>query len=142
MQINFLFTVGTNIMLSSLLPKNLWLLRFPFILLYYLHFMLIKIIPIVFQIGIKLKPISPSTNRLVKVKINTYTLSRLYLYSKRSLRFLQLGKWFKSKNVRKRTWKERKASYLVWIPLTFIDKFYMLKTLYVQNKLLNGYKRC
>ena len=75
--------------------------------------------------------------------------------------------------MRKRTWKERKACYLVWIPLTFIGKFYMLKTckmsywmvtrdvkvpksgpvsfigkfymlqtLYVQNKLLNGYKRC
>ena len=72
-QINFLFTVSTNIMLSSLLPRNLWLLRFSFILLYYLHFMLVKMIPIIFQIGIKLKGISPSTNCLVKVKIYTYT---------------------------------------------------------------------
>ena len=40
MQINFLFTVSTNIMLSSLLPRILWLLCFSFILLYYLHFML------------------------------------------------------------------------------------------------------
>ena len=72
MQINFLFTVSTNIMLSSLLPRILWLLCFSFILLYYLHFMLVKMTPIIFQIGIKLKQISPSTNRLVKVKVNTY----------------------------------------------------------------------
>ena len=39
-QINFLFTVGTNITLSSLLLWILWLLCFSFILLYYLHFML------------------------------------------------------------------------------------------------------
>ena len=72
-QINFLFTVSTNIMLSSLLPRMLWLLCFSFILLYYLHFMLVKMIPIIFQIGKKLKRISPSTNRLVKIKIYTYT---------------------------------------------------------------------
>ena len=72
MQINFLFTVCTNIMLSSLLPRILWLLCFSFILLYYLHFMLVKMISIIFQISIKLKQISPSTNRLVKAKINTY----------------------------------------------------------------------
>ena len=35
--------------------------------------MLVKMIPIIFQISVKLKIISPSTNRLVKVKINTYT---------------------------------------------------------------------
>ena len=35
--------------------------------------MLVKMIPITVQIGIKLKEISPSTNRSVKVKINTYT---------------------------------------------------------------------
>ena len=72
-QINFLFTVSTNIMLSSLLPRILWLLCFFFILLYYLYSMLVKMIPIIFEIGIKLKRISPSTNRLVNVKINTYT---------------------------------------------------------------------
>ena len=74
MQINFLFTVYTNIMVSSLLPRILWLLCFSFIL-FYLHFMLVKMIPIIFQIGIKLKvkQILPSTNCLVKVKINTYT---------------------------------------------------------------------
>ena len=131
MQINVLFTVSTNIMLSSLLPRNLWLLHFSFILLYYLHFMLVKMIPIIFQIGIKLKGISPSTNRLVKVKIYTYIqtsckLSRLCLYSKQSLRVLQLRKWCKSENVRKRTWKERNASYMIWITLTFIGKLYML----------------
>ena len=37
--------------------------------------MLVKRIPIIFQIGIKLKQISPSTNHFVKVKINTYTNS-------------------------------------------------------------------
>ena len=73
MQIHFLFTVSTNIMLSSLLPRILGLLCFSFILLYYLHFMLVKMIPIIFQMGIQLKQISPSTNQLVKVKINTYT---------------------------------------------------------------------
>ena len=73
MQINFLFTFSTNVMLCSLLPRILWLLCFSFILLYYLHFMLVKMIPIIFQIGIKLNIISPSTNRLVIVKINTYT---------------------------------------------------------------------
>ena len=72
MKINFLFTVHTNIMLSSLLPRILWLLCSSFILFYYLHFMLVKMISI-FQIGINLKQILPSTNRLVKVKINTYT---------------------------------------------------------------------
>ena len=66
-------------------------------------------------------------------------LSRPYLYSKRSLRVLQLGKRCKSENVRKCTWRERKASYLIWIPLTF-DKLYMLKTLCMQNKLLNSYR--
>ena len=35
--------------------------------------MLVKMIPIIFQISVKLKTKSPSTNRLVKVKINTYT---------------------------------------------------------------------
>ena len=35
--------------------------------------MLLKMIPIIFQIGIKLKQISPSTNRLVEVKTNTKT---------------------------------------------------------------------
>ena len=73
MLIHFLFTVSTNIMLSSLLPRILGLLCFSFILLYYLHFMLVKMIPIIFQMGIQLKQISPSTNQLVKVKINTYT---------------------------------------------------------------------
>ena len=38
MPINFLFTVYTNIMVSSLLPRILWLLCFSFIVLYYLHF--------------------------------------------------------------------------------------------------------
>ena len=76
MQIKLLFTVCTNIMLSSLLPRILWLLCFSFILLYYLHFILVKMIPIIFQIRIKLKQISPSTNRLVKVMINTY----IYIY--------------------------------------------------------------
>ena len=66
-KINFLFTVRTN-MLSSRLPRILWLLCFSFILLYYLHFMLVKIIPIIFQIDIK--QILPSINHLVKVKIN------------------------------------------------------------------------
>ena len=110
MLIHFLFTVSTNIMLSSLLPRILWLLHFSFILLSYLHFMLVKIIPIIFQISIKLKKILPSINHLVKVKINTYIytqipckLSRCYLYSKRNLRVLQLRKWCKSENVRKRT---------------------------------------
>ena len=60
-------------MLPSLLLRILWLLCFSFILLYYLHFMLVKMIPIIFQMGIQLKQISPSTNQLVKVKINTYT---------------------------------------------------------------------
>ena len=73
MQINFLFTVRTNITLSSLLPRTLCG-YYVFPLLYYLHFMLVKIIPI-FQISIKLKQISPSINRLVKVKISTYTNS-------------------------------------------------------------------
>ena len=36
----------------------------------------------------------------------------------------------------------KKASYLIWIPFMFIDKLYMLKTLYMQNKLRIGYKRC
>ena len=49
MQINFLFTVSTNVTLSSLLPRMLWLLCFSFILLYYLHFMLVKMTPIIFQ---------------------------------------------------------------------------------------------
>ena len=75
MQIDVIFTVHINITLSSLLPRILWLC-FSIILLYYLHFMLVKRIPIIFQIGIKLKQISPSTNRPVKVKINTYTNSR------------------------------------------------------------------
>ena len=35
--------------------------------------MLVKMIPVIFQIGIKLKQILPSTNHLAKVKINTYT---------------------------------------------------------------------
>ena len=73
MQINFLFTFRSNTMLSSHLPGILWSLYFSLILLYYLHFMLVKMILIIFQIGIKLKQISPSTNRLVKVKISTYT---------------------------------------------------------------------
>ena len=75
MQINFLFTVQTNIMLSSLLPRILWLLYFSLISLYYLHFMLVKMIPVIFQISITLKQISPSTDRLVKVKISTCTNS-------------------------------------------------------------------
>ena len=145
MQINFLITVSTNIMLSSLIPRILQLLHFSFILLYCLHFMLVKIIPIIFQINIKLK-ISPSTNHLVKVMISTCIqtpckFSRLCLYSKRRLRALQLSKWCKSENVRKGTWKERKASYLIRIRLTFIDKLCVLKTLYMQNKLLNCYER-
>ena len=37
--------------------------------------MLVKRIPIIIQIGIKLKQILPSTNHLVKVKINAYTNS-------------------------------------------------------------------
>ena len=44
-----------------------------FHLLYYLQIKIVKMIPIIFQISIKLKQISPSTNCLVKVKINTYT---------------------------------------------------------------------
>ena len=104
MQINFLITFSTNIMLCSLIPRILQLLRFSFILLYCLHFMLVKIIPIIFQINIKLK-ISPSINHLVKVMISTCIqtpckLSRLCLYSKQSLRALQLSK---SENVRKGT---------------------------------------
>ena len=75
MQINFLFTVNTNIMLSSLLPRILWLLCFSLILLYYLQFMLVKMIPVILQISIKLKQISPSTNRSGKVKIRTCTNS-------------------------------------------------------------------
>ena len=35
--------------------------------------MLVKMIPVIFQIGIKLKQILPSTIHLAKVKINTYT---------------------------------------------------------------------
>ena len=69
MQINFLFTFSTNVMLCSLLPRILWLLCFSFILLYYVHFMLTNNI----SNRQKLKKIWPSTNRLVKVKINTYT---------------------------------------------------------------------
>ena len=60
-------------MLSSVLLRNLWLWCFSFILLDHLHFLLVKRIPIIFQISIQLKQISPSTNRFVKVKINTYT---------------------------------------------------------------------
>ena len=142
-QINFLFTVHTNIMLSSLLLRILWLLCFSFILLYYLHFMLVKMIPMIFQISIKLKQISPSTNHDVKVKINTYTnkMQTFKTHSMWNRSVLQLWKRCKSEKVRKCTWKERKASYLIWIPLTF-DKLYMLKTLCMQNKLLHGYKRC
>ena len=73
MQIHFLFTVSTNIMLSSLLPRILGLLCFSFILLYYLHFMLVKMIPIIFQIGIKLKQISPATSLLVEVTTSQFT---------------------------------------------------------------------
>ena len=65
MQTEFIFTVHINIMLSSLLRRVLQLC-FSFILLYYLHFMLVKRIQIIFQIGIKLKKTSPSTNCLVK----------------------------------------------------------------------------
>ena len=46
MQITFLFTVRTNVMLSSLLPRILWLLCFFFVLFYYLHVILVKMIPI------------------------------------------------------------------------------------------------
>ena len=38
--------------------------------------------------------------------------------------------------------KRKKSILLDMNPLTFIDKLCMLKTLYMQNKLLNGYKRC
>ena len=69
----FLITVSANLMLSSVLLRNLWLWCFSFILLDHLHFLLVKRIPIIFQISIQLKQISPSTNRFVKVKINTYT---------------------------------------------------------------------
>ena len=75
MQINFIFTVRTNMVLSTFVPRSLWLLSLSFILLYYLHFMLVKMIPTIIQIGIRLKQISPSTNRMVKVKINTDTNS-------------------------------------------------------------------
>ena len=34
--------ISTNVVLSSLLPRILWLLCFSFILWYYLHFMLVK----------------------------------------------------------------------------------------------------
>ena len=64
-------------------------------------------------------------------------LSRLYLSSKQSLRVLQLRKRRKSE---KTYMKKRKASYLIWIRLTF-DKLCMLKTPCMQNRLLNGYKR-
>ena len=106
--------------------------------------MLVKIIPIIFQSGIILKQILPPTNRLIKVKINAYinsmqTFKTLPLL-KVEPRVLKLRKRCKCEKVRKRTWKERKASYLIWIPLTF-DKLYILKTLCLQNKLLNGYKR-
>ena len=74
MQINFLFTVHTSIMSSSLLPRILWLLCFSFILLYYLHFMFVKMIPIIFQICINLKTNTIFYKLLyIKVKINTYT---------------------------------------------------------------------
>ena len=49
------------------------IMLFLYFLLYYFHFMLVKMIPIIFQISIKLKQILPSTNCLVKVKINTNT---------------------------------------------------------------------
>ena len=66
-------TVSTNIKLSSFLRSILWLLCFSFTLLYYLHFMLVKMIPIIFQIGIKLKQISPATSLLVEVTTSQYT---------------------------------------------------------------------
>ena len=116
MQINFIFTVCTNIMLSSLLPRMLWLLCFSFILLYYLHFMLVKRIPIIFQISIKLKQISPSTNRLVNrdqyihkqhanFQDSTFTQSRA------------LGFYNWKKGVKVRMWEnthEKKEKHLTW----------------------------
>jgi len=66
-------TVSTNIKLSSFLRSILWLLCFSFTLLYYLHFMLVKMIPMIFQIGIKLKQISPATSLLVEVTTSQYT---------------------------------------------------------------------
>ena len=115
-QINFLFTVHTNIMLSSLLLRILWLLCFSFILLYYLHFMLVKMIPMIFQISIKLKQISMSTNCWVKVKINAYTNSMQTFKTlpllKGSLRVLQLRKRCKSENVRNA--HEKKEKHLTW----------------------------
>ena len=106
-QINFLFTVSTNIMLFSLLPRILWLLCLSFILLYYLYSMLVKMIPIIFEIGIKLKRISPSTNRLVTIRISAYTNTTQTFKTLSLLKAepwgLQLRKWCKSENVRKRT---------------------------------------
>ena len=103
--------------------------------------MLVKMIPIIFQIGIKLKIISPSTNRLLIVNINTYT-NTMQTFKTIFTQSGALGFYNWENGVKVRPWenaheKKKRASYLI-----FIDKFYMLKTLYMQNKLLNGYKRC
>ena len=112
MQINFLFTVSTNIMLSSLLPRMLWLLCISFILLYYLHFMLTNNISIrhktLKNIAIYKSLWESKDQYIYKHHANVQD----YLYSKRSLRVLQLRKWCKSETVRKRTWKKEK--HLTW----------------------------
>ena len=108
-----LFTVSTNIMLSSLLPRIFWLLCFSFILLYYLHFMLVKMIPI-FPIGIKLNKISPSTNRLVKVTINAYT-NTMQTFKTAQIGALGFYNWVNG--VKMRTWEnadEKKEKHLTW----------------------------
>ena len=75
MQINFLFTVSTNIILSSLLPRILWLLCFSFIVLFTFYDCKNDTNTISNRQKHFYK-ISPSTNHLVKVKINTYTNTR------------------------------------------------------------------
>ena len=86
MQINFLFTVSTNIMLSSLLPRMLWLLCFSFILLYYLHFNACKNDTNNISNRHKTKHDIAIYKSLGKSKDQTpCKLLRLYLYSERSL---------------------------------------------------------
>ena len=137
MQIIFLFTVSTNIMLLSFYQGFVFIVLF----LYFL---------VLFTFCACKNDINNISNRH-KSKNNIAIHKSLckskdqyiykqnanfqdYLYSKRSL------------GVKMRTWenahekKEKHHSYLIWIPLTF-DKLYMLNTLCVHNKLLNGYKR-
>ena len=88
--------------------------------------MLVKMIPIIFQIGIKLKQISPFTNLLVEVTTSQYTntqLSRLHLYSRLILLVLKLRKMCKSENMRRHTRKETKTSHLIWMSLAHSSGF-------------------